>query len=351
MTDASIDPFSLANLLLAYEKAAKGKRRRPDVAAFELDLEVELINLRAELVERRYQPSAFREFVIYDRKPRSICAAPFRDRVVHHAAMNLLGLNLERKLSAHCYACRQGKGAHAAVARYQHAAKHCAYALKLDISSYFPSIDHSLLKEQLARLTRDLDLLWLLHRIIDASPEPVYAPAWSGADLVDLMQRRSGIPIGNLTSQHFGNLYLNDIDHWLDGDIRVCFWLRYVDDLIILGNDKQTLWGLLEELRERLAVLRLSIHPRKCELFRTSDGIDVLGYRVWPRLKKLRRDNGYRYRRHLRKLAAAYNNGHVQLADVNSSVAAWLGHTRHADANALEREVLSSVSFVRGNLS
>jgi RNA-directed DNA polymerase len=139
---------SFENLLRAYRKARRGKRGRPGVAEFGLDLERELIALQRELESGEYKPGAYRLFTIYDRKPRVIAAAPFRDRVVHHAVMNLIEPPLDRTFISDSYACRHAKGVHAAVNRYQAWAQTYKYVLKMDVRQYFPSIDHEILKSK-----------------------------------------------------------------------------------------------------------------------------------------------------------------------------------------------------------
>jgi RNA-directed DNA polymerase len=142
---------SFDNLLLAYRKARRGKGRSAPVARFALDLERELLRLQRELKSGEYRPGGYRLFTIYERKPRVIAAAPFRDRVVHHAVMNLIEPPLDRTFIDDSYACRRGKGVHAAVDRYQGWSRRYAYALKLDVRQYFPFIDHPILKEKLRR--------------------------------------------------------------------------------------------------------------------------------------------------------------------------------------------------------
>lgn len=233
---------SFENLLFAYRKARRGKRSRPGVAEFGLALERELILLQRELQAGGYRPSDYRLFTIYDRKPRVIAAAPFRDRVVHHAVMNLIEPPLDRTFIFDSYACRQGKGVHAAVDRYQAWAQTYRHVLKMDVRQYFPSIDHEILKAKLRRHIKDKRVLDLLDRIIDGSPkadvEPVYFP---GDNLFTPTERRVGIPIGNLTSQFFANLYLDDLDHFIKQKLSVRPYLRYVDDTVVLDDDKHRL--------------------------------------------------------------------------------------------------------------
>jgi hypothetical protein len=239
---------------------------------------------------------------------------------------------------------------HAAVARAQPWMRRYRYALKLDVSRYFPSIDHEICKAKLARLIKDPDVLWLFGQIIDSAPaSPAPLAIFPGDDLVTLMQRRRGLPIGNLTSQFLGNLYLNDLDQHLRGKAGVRAYLRYVDDLILFGDDPARLWALRDEISAFLACERLQLHPHKQEIVRTRDGIDLLGYRLFAEHRRLRRDNGYRFRRRLRAQAGAFARGQCVLDDVQSSVAAWIGHVQHADSLGLRRAVLGAVSFVPGD--
>ncbi|MBU0498712.1 MAG: Retron-type reverse transcriptase [Gammaproteobacteria bacterium] len=210
------------NLLSAYRKARRGKRDRPEVARFAFGPERELLSLQEELLSGAYRPGDYRLFTLYERKPRLIAAAPFRDRVVHHAVMNGIEPPIDRRFIFDCWACRRGKGVHGAVRRYQTWARRYPYVLKTDIRAYFPSIDHALLKERLRRYLKDREVLGLLDRIIDRGPE-VAGPDFffPGDDLLTPLERRRGIPIGNLTSQFFANLYLDGFDHLIVPTLRV----------------------------------------------------------------------------------------------------------------------------------
>jgi RNA-directed DNA polymerase len=339
--------LAFENLLDAHRKARRGKRARPAVARFELDLERNLLDLQRELGDRTYWPGGYRLFEIYDRKPRRIAAAPYRDRVVHHAVMNLVEPVLDRAFIADSYACRVGKGVHGAVERHQGWARRYVYALKVDVRRYFPSIDHRILKTKLRARIKDAGVLWLFDQIVDSGPDPGPGETFGSDDLVDLMQRRCGIPIGNLTSQFLGNLYLDDLDHYLKETLRVPAYLRYVDDLILLDDSKSRLWDLRREIDRFLEGERLRLHPHKVQVRPTALGLDVLGYRVFPGHRRLRRDNGYRFRRRLRDLARAYARGVLDWPAIDASVAAWIGHITHAESRGLRRAVLGSVVFRR----
>ncbi len=162
--------ISFDNLWLAWQRARRGKRRNPDVVHFELELERNLFTLQRKLAHGHYYPGRYRLFTLFERKPRLIAAAPFRDRIVHHAVMNLIEAPIDRRFIDDSYACRSFKGTHRAVDRYQGWAKRYRYVLKLDVQRYFPSIDHGRLKAKLAQHIKDSELLGLLGGIIDASP-------------------------------------------------------------------------------------------------------------------------------------------------------------------------------------
>lgn len=340
------------NLWMAWRKARKGKRNRAPVLHFALDLEEHLLRLQAELVAGTYRPGTYRQFTLYERKPRVISAAPFRDRVVHHAVMNVIETPLDRRFISHSYACRVGKGTHAAVDRYQHWAQRWPYVLKLDVRRYFPSIDHALLKGELRRYLKDCRVLKLLDTIIDHSPpsdEPrlVYLP---GDDLFTPLERRTGIPIGNLTSQFFANLYLNRFDHWVKGTLGVKAYLRYVDDCVLLSDDKDQLVEWRDAITDYLLrENRLLLHPDKGQIMPVASGINLLGYQVWPRRRRLANQNGYRFRRRLRRLLAQYQSGQIEYQRLEASVQAWIGHAMHANTRGLRRELLSGLHWRSGS--
>ncbi len=336
------------NLYLAYRKARKGKQAKTAVAEFGLNLESELPRLQRELEDGSYRPGSYRQFTIYEHKPRLISAAPFRDRVVHHALLNVVEPLLDKRFIADSYACRKGKGVHQAVTRYQQWAKQYRYALKMDIRQYFPSVDHALLKAKLARHIKDRRALELFARIIDGAQEAKKPPVWfPGDNLFTPLERRAGLPIGNLTSQFLANLYLDDLDQFIKCQLRIPAYLRYVDDFIVLGNDKTELAELRETIREFLLKERLRLHPCKAHIVPVWRGLDVLGYRVFPGIRRLRNANGHRFVRKLRRFARGYAAGRLAWADFDPSVQSWLGHAQHADTENLRETIFSAIVFRR----
>jgi len=205
--------ISWENLLLAARKSQRGKRDRPVVQRFHFQQEPQLLRLQKELIDGSYRPGVFHTHWIDRPKARLISAAPYRDRVVHHAVMNVLEPILDRHFHQDSFACRKGKGTHAASRRLQEFMRRNRYAVHCDIHKFFPSIDHRLLKATFRRLIKDEQVLWLLDLIVDHANEQEFVQAWyPGDDLWTPLERRRGLPIGNLTSQWFANWYLSDLD-------------------------------------------------------------------------------------------------------------------------------------------
>ncbi|MBT7307473.1 MAG: RNA-dependent DNA polymerase [Gammaproteobacteria bacterium] len=331
------------NLYRAYRQARKGKRDRADVVAFELNLEEELSTLRRELLSASYRPGPFRHFTIYERKPRLISVAPFRDRVLHHAIMHPVEPLLDRRFIEDCYACRKGKGVHRAIDRYQHYANRYPYLLKLDIRKYFPSIDHQVLKGILRNRFKDRRLLQLLDRIVDYAPQQqgVSQPLFPGDDLLTPLERRRGLPIGNLTSQVFANLYLDDFDHLIKEQLRVGGYIRYMDDLFLFGDDKARLWAVHEALGHALEPLRLQLHPGKTHLHQSSERMDVLGMIVSRKRRWLRNENGHRFVRRYRKMLRGIEHRKWGHQDIRPNVQSWLGHAQHGETEGLRRRIFN----------
>ncbi len=320
-------------MLKAARKAMRGKRGKPNVSAYEFNLERELCRVQRELRQRTWTPGPYRTFAIVQPKPRLISAAPFRDRVVHHALCNVLGEVFEPTFISDSYANQTGKGTHAAVKRFAAFARSHRYVLQCDVRKYFPSIDHELLKGQLARKIKDEAVLWLAGRIIDhAGEQDEGVEYFRGDELFTPCGRRRGLPLGNQTSQFFANVYLNPFDHWAKESLRARCYLRYVDDFAILGDDPGWLAEARERCREELARWRLKLHPGKAVIARVEDGTRWLGYRVFPTHRLLPRDNVVRMQRRLRQLQKDYRAGKVGEEGVRRRLAGWLGHALQAES-------------------
>lgn len=201
---------AFANLHAAFRRARKGKRDRAEVAAFEVDLEANLFQLQADLQTRSYRPGSYRNFYIRERKLRLISAAPFCDRVVHHALCAVINPIWERRFIHDTYANRPGKGTHKALDRAQHFARGHPYVLQCDVHQFFPAIDHAILYDKLAHHIRDADTLWLIEQILAGGAgilAPMYTMEYFPGDDLFAMLRPRGLPVGNLTSQSWANIY------------------------------------------------------------------------------------------------------------------------------------------------
>ncbi len=338
------------NLLLAARQAQKGKRFRVNVLEFNHVIEQEIFTLLKELRDHTYQPGAYRTFEIQDPKPRLISAAPYRDRVVHHALCNVITPLLERSLIPDTYANRLGYGTHRALKRFTQFARKHRYILQCDIQKYFPSIDHQILKAQIRRQIKCPDTLWLIDTIIDASNEQVpvmeYFP---GDDLLTPIQRRRGLPIGNLTSQFFANLYLSPFDHYAKRQLKLKHYLRYVDDFAAFSDDWQELADARLAMEDYLATLRLRMHPIKSQLFETRHGANFVGFRILPDLIRVRNDNLQRARRRLQQLQDDYEAGEIELKELVQRLQSWEAHLKHGDTHRLRRQIFERYRFSRGD--
>jgi retron-type reverse transcriptase len=332
---------SFENLYLAYRKARQGKRGKPGVAAFEFNQEAELIRLQEELRAESWRPGAYHSFFIHDPKRRLISAAPFRDRVVHHALCNLIEPLWERRFIVDSYANRVGKGTHRALLRGQAFARRFPYVLQCDLEQYFPSIDHAILADALRRLIVDPQVLALVERILASGVgvlDNVYEMRWFPGDDLWARMRPRGLPIGNLTSQFWANVYLNGFDHFVKRELRCQAYLRYVDDFLLFADDKRTLWRWKDALQTRLARLRLTLHPP--QVFPVDTGIPFLGFRIYPTHRRLKQRKGIAFQRHFRDLFRRWAAGELPRRKLDDSARSWAAHAAWGDTYGLRRAVL-----------
>ena len=340
---------SFANLLAAAEAAAAGKRKRPDVAAFLIDLEPELLRLRRELLEGSYQPGRYRTFTILDPKPRQISAAPFRDRVVHHALTRTLEPVFERRFSRNSFACRTGMGTHRALEQAREGVRRFAYVLKCDVRKYFASIDHEILNQQLARVIKCKPTLDLAARIVACSnPQEEVIQYFAGDDLFTPFARRRGLPLGNQTSQFFANVYLSELDRLIDQKLRPDVWVRYVDDLVLFDGDKQRLRAMREAMEQQLGEVRLTLHPGKSRIHSCAEGVTFLGWRLFPGRARLVRGNVVRFGKRMKRLQRDFAAGTIEWDTVDQSVRAWIAHASFGNTWLLRERILERFAFGGG---
>ena len=341
MTDLLSSIGSFSALHAAALRAARGKRTKPGAAAFLANLEKELLRLERELGSGGYRPGRYKKIEVFDPKHRIVSAAPFRDRVVHHALCAVLEPIFERGFVHDSYANRKGKGTHRAVARYERFRDRFRHALRCDIYRYFPAIDHEILKHDLRRRIACPRTLALVDRIVDASnPQEPVAIHYPGDDLFTPWERRRGLPIGNLTSQFFANVYLDGLDHFCKEVLRAKGYVRYVDDFVLFHDEPEK----LDEWRRRIAGYlegrRLRLHPCKTGIVSTGEPAAFLGFVLLPGgWRRLPEDNVRRFRNRLRGLRDRWRRGDATRLDIERRVQAWIAHAEHADTWRLRRAI------------
>lgn len=330
--------YDFQSLHAAYLRARRGKRQTAEVQGFELDLEGNLIALQNELIWGSYKTGTYRLFTVHEPKERQIAALPFRDRVLQHSLVAALEPIWERRFIPDSYACRVGRGTHAGADRAQamlrivkrRRGRVCVF--KGDIAKYFANIDHDILKRLLRKRIRCRRTLILIDEIIDSTVR-------------DRDAARVGLPIGNLTSQLFANIYLHELDCFVKHALHERYYLRYMDDWIIVHHDK----AHLREVRSAVEAflwdhLRLRTNA-KAQVFPVAvdhgRALDFLGYRTWCTHRRVRKSSICRITHTLKRLGRGYLSGACDAACIRQSLRSWLAHVRHADSYGLRRKILS----------
>jgi RNA-directed DNA polymerase len=324
------------NLMRAgHRTLLEGRRYRGEGALFKLHYEKHLLQLHKELTSRSYRHGPYKSFTIYEPKQRTVLAAPLRDRLVHHALHDVVEPLIGRKFIHDNYACRHGKGTHAAILRAQHFLQANRYFSHLDVKKYFPSIDHITLKRILRQHFTDLDVLALFDHIINST-----APVHTGAsDLFNPPPTPKGLPIGNLTSQFLANLYLNELDQHLKHDLKVHAYLRYMDDFVVFGNDRQQLVALERTIQsycnERLA---LDLHL-KGGVKEYTEGLGFLGFKLYRKHRRLKSVGVVRYLRTYKTRSKACATGALSPEALQHGLDSWSTHARFGNTAGLRKHL------------
>ena len=321
--------ISFGNLLSAAKKSMRGKKNKNSVTTFNFNLENELISLKHELENKSYHPRPYSSFIVKEPKIRKICSSDFRDRVVHHAICNLIEPALEKRSILDSYACRVGKGSHGAVARCQEFTRKYPYYLKCDIKKFFENIDHKVLKNILRKMFKDHELLWLLDIIINHKvPGNIDG---------------KGLPIGNLTSQHFANLYLGELDHYIKDRFAIKGYVRYMDDFICFANSKRELWDLLVKIDEFVVqILKVELKEKLTQIAPVTEGIPFLGFRIFPQIIRIKRENLLRMKNRIKTKEAQFKKGHISERDLINSVGSIVTHTDHVNSLSIRRSIFKN---------
>lgn len=309
--------ISIGNILLADSIARKGKKRQRSIRTFDKNFDQNIADVYRSLVNKSYRTSEYKTRVIQERKERVISILPYRDRIVHHAIMNVLEPMFVATFTKDTYSCIKGRGIHAASNAMTEALKDIEgtrYCLKLDIKKFYPNVDHAILKHLLRKKIKDQELLWLMDGIIDSAP---------------------GLPIGNYLSQYFANFYLSYFDHWIKEKKLVKYYFRYADDIVILAPDKaylhRALKGISKYLEERLHLQVKSnwqIFPVAFDLKSSGRGIDFVGYVHFHSHKRLRKSIKQSF-------ARAVRSGKGKL-----SIASYTGWAKHCNSRNLIKKLM-----------
>lgn len=323
--------ISVENLFLAWEEFKRGKTKKQDIAVFAAHLEENIFALHAALAGRTYRHGSYTHFVVRDPKPRDIHKAPVHDRLLHHAVTRVLTPLFEPQFICDSYSSRTGKGVHAAVNRFQKFAwrlsrnnTRTVWVLKCDVQKFFDSVDHEILLGLCAKRILDARALSLVHDIVHSFE---FAPG-------------KGIPLGNVTSQLFSNVYLHPFDEFVKRELRVRCYVRYADDFLVLGCNKNEMSGLISSfsafLEDRLA---LRLHAHKVVLHRWHSGVDFLGYVQYPQHRVLRTKTKRRMQAAFLRACAAFCAGNVSAVTLNQIRQSYLGIARHCKGAKVRRKV------------
>ncbi len=338
------------NLLAAYHRCRRRKRYRAEAVRFDFAWEAHLLRLQQELTDGTYRPGCYRNFYVFEPKRRKISAAPFRDRIVHHAVVGVLEPLYERRFLHDSYACRKDKGTHRAIDRAQGYLRQHEFFLKTDVVRFFPNVDHQILFHLLARTIRDEKLLALIRDIL-ASGDGILTdeatPRYFAGDDLFAVLRPTGLPIGNLTSQFFANVLLDPVDHFVKEELRIPGYVRYADDLVLFADDKSRLWDARAALSHRLGESRLRLHPGKTQLHPCATGLKFLGFVLHRSGRRLQQSGIHRFSRRLRQLRQEFAAGRIDCHDIAASLRAWQAHVCGVNMSGIRKALWRRARFQR----
>ena len=334
--------ISIPNVFVSWEEFKSDKRKKADVQAFEFDLERNLFALCRDLKGKRYIHAPYTGFYIYDPKVRHVHKASVRDRILHHAVFRILNPLYDKTFISNSFSCRVGKGSHKGVLAVEimirkesrNFTRSC-FALKCDVRKFFDSIDHRTLISILDKRITDRDVMWLLEEVICSY----------SAGQTNLFDRQ-GLPIGNLTSQLFANIYMNEFDQFVKHKLKVRNYARYTDDFVIVSTDRAYLENILEPIKEFLGEkLQLSLHPNKISIRACHQGVDFLGYVALPYHRLVRARTKRRIFRKMKERIAMFRNGTISEDALSQSLRSYLGVLSHANAHQLSEDLKNQYWF------
>lgn len=339
--------YSKENLVLAFTKAKKGKSKKDYVINFESSLIKNINQLQDDLIKNKYYPSRLSKFIIRDPKTRTIHSSIFRDRIVHHAIINIIQPIYEKIFIYDSFASRRGKGTHKAVERFEYFSNKVSsngrkiknpfnnnsirgYVFKADIKHYFDTIDHKILINILQKRIKDKNFINLIRIIIYH---------FKGQN------KGKGLPLGNYTSQFFANIYLNQLDYFIKHRLNIKYYIRYVDDFIILHEDKKVLIEFIDKIEKYLKNLRLELHPDKSEIHALRNGITFLGYRIFYHYKLLRKRNINYFNRRFKEKLELYRRGIIKKEQIENFLQGWNGYSSFANTHNFNKKLIHTFKY------
>lgn len=332
---------SWENLVLAFNKAKKGKSKKYYVIEFKKNMEKNLKNLQKELINKIYSPLSLKKFIVRDPKTRTIHASIFRDRIVHHTIVNILNPIYEPIFIHDSFASRKNKGTHKAVNRFEAFVRKVSsngqlvknsfgnnsikgYVLKADLRHYFDSVNHEVLINTLRKKIDDENVIWLVKKILENFDT----------------SKGTGMPLGNYTSQFFANVYLNELDYYVKHILKAKYYIRYVDDFVILHKNKEVLEYYLSHIYNFLPSLKIKLHPEKTEIYPLRNGLNFLGYRIFYHYKLLRRRNIRYFMKRFDVNISLYNNGIIGGEQLKSRISGWLGYASFGNTYNFRKDLV-----------
>lgn len=326
--------ISLENLYLAYLKARKNKSKKLYILEFEKDLFNNLNQLRGELLLHSYQPKPLVTFILRDSKTRKISKAHFRDRIIHHAICNIIEPLFEKSFIYDSCANIKRKGNLFAIKRFSKFQRKVtknlssySYCLKADIKHYFQEVNHDILMNLIKRRIKDAKVIWLIKKIIKN---------------ISMGDHEKGMPLGNLTSQFFANVYLNELDYFVKHKLKAKYYIRYVDDFVILHQSKEQLKSWKEQIAEFLnKELKLELHPDKSKIIPLSRGIDFVGFRNFYHFKLLRKRNI----RNIKLKIQQYKENKITKSKFFEIYQGWSAYAKWADSSNLREKILKRINL------
>jgi len=344
---------STDNLKLAFKKARKGKSKRRYVIEFEENLENELTKLKQELETLTYKPKPLKTFIIRDPKTRRISASDFRDRVVHHALCNIIEPIFDKIFICDSCANRRKRGTSYAMKRFDAFFRKVTkngrllknarnnnmvtgYVLKADIRHYFDTVNHETMTKIIRKKISDEKVIWLIKRILDNHNSKL---------------KGKGMPIGNLTSQFFANVYLNELDYFVKHNLKAKYYLRYVDDFVILHKSKEKLllWKWL--ISNFLKSIKIELHPEKSTIIPLHRGIKFLGLRVFYYYSIPKKSNLIKIEKRIKELENAFQKNLIIEGKLNDVFNGWNSYLSLGNTYKLRKDIERKFNKIISNIS